>query len=160
MELGVTGKTRHADSALIRHVLILSIEVSLFAFISLSKITHLTLTFDQSFWLSLPHCVLGHVLLVRPLACVLNAVKTDIGVPFPAWHGQGMPLIYKNTRHSLIRSRNPCDCRRRVSHVPSCCAAYSSKRELRLLQRPRRAGQFQTKPIHWKLPPSVCLLLV
>lgn len=87
VDLGVTGKTRHADSAPIRHVLILSIEVSLFAFISLSEITYSDLTFDQSFWLALTHCVLGHVLLVRPLACVLNAVKTDIGAALPgmAW---------------------------------------------------------------------------
>lgn len=54
----MTGQTGHADSALIRHFLVLAIEVSLFAFISLSKITHSDLTFVQSFWLSLTHCVL------------------------------------------------------------------------------------------------------
>lgn len=55
---------------------------------------HSNLTFDQSSWLPIVLCALAHVLLVRPLVCVLNTVKTGIDGAFPGpRHGQGMALI-------------------------------------------------------------------
>lgn len=51
----MTGQTGHADSALI---FLFYPSISLFAFISLSKITHSDLPFVQNFWQSLTHCVL------------------------------------------------------------------------------------------------------
>lgn len=82
---------------------------------------------------------LAHVLLAwAPSVCVCakHTVRTDISAALPdSKHGQGIPLIKEITQCHIIKNRNQCDCRSSVSHVTSCCVAYSSKDELQLMQR-------------------------